>query len=259
MSKETYILQKNVHFGTLKFSVNKGAKIIIDKDNNTTTINGRDYENVSEIDLCIRKGFIIPASEIEASISASDFEGSKSSSQEINKLSIEKSDVDNMNKDINISKVKNEIKQEKIKPKMEVIRESESEDDSRGLAVITSDKSPLIEVDNRGIMEIINADDGQIVAKISSKKSKPKGVPETGNTLTVTTTDSDTLEAINCEQGRIVKTIGKSNNTKEITSSNKLTAKRASKSSSDKAKANAEARKKASEARRAKTAAKENE
>ena len=244
MSKEVYVLQKNVHFGSLKFSVNKGAKIIIDKENNKAIVNDREYENVYEIDLCIRKGFIVPFVEENQEEIPSETVSSE------NKMEIEKSDVDNVQKNINNSS-QNSFVQKNEKVKMEVIRENEAEEESRGLKVITNDAAKGVEVDNRGIMEIINSDEGEIVAKINTVKSKPKGVPDTG-TLSVTSTDSDDLAAINGEQGRVVKMIGKSDNTKEITSGNKLTAKRASKSSADKAKANAEARKKASEARRAK-------
>lgn len=253
MSKETYILKNNVHFGTLKFSVNKGAKILIDRDINKVYIRDKEYENVAEIDLCIRKGFIIPFVEGETEIDSTIKISPKAQNKK--KYEVEKSDVDNMDESIEITDSKKEEKQNKSS-KMQVIRENESEDDSRGLKVITNDAVQGVEVDNRNIMQVINADDGEIVAKIPPKTSKPKGVPEKTQAVTVTSTSAEDLAAINGEQGTVVKTIGKSANTKEVSSGKKLTTKKASKSSADKAKANAEARKKASEARRAK--AKEN-
>ena len=256
MSKETYILKSNVHFGTLKFSVNKGTKIIVDRENNKTFIGDKEYDNVSEVDICIRKGFIVPFVEGETKID-STIKTSSKFQDDNKKLEVEKSDTDLMRKDIDISDTKKEVRDEKRKAKMEVIHENESEEEARGLKVISNDSVQGVEVDNQNIMQVINGDDGEIVAKIPPKNSKPKGVPDNTKSLSVGTTDADALEAINGEQGTVVKTIGKSANTKEVSSGNKLTAKKASKSSADKAKANAEARKKASEARRAK-AAKEN-
>lgn len=253
MSKETYILKNNVHFGTLKFSVNKGAKIIIDRDINKVYIRDKEYENVSEIDMCIRKGFIIPFVEGETDIDSTIKISPKAQNKK--KYEVEKSDVDSMNESIEISDFKKEEQPVK-ESKMQVIRENESEEDSRGLKVITNDAVQGVEVDNKNIMQVINADDGEIVAKIPPKTSKPKGVPEKTQAVAVTSTSAEDLAAINGEQGTVVKTIGKSANTKEVSSGKKLTTKKASKSSADQAKANAEARKKASEARRAK--AKEN-
>jgi hypothetical protein len=250
MSKKEFILTKNVHFGTLKFSLNKGSKILIDEDNKKITIRDKEYSDVSEIELCIRKGFIIPFVEGETKID--DTIKTLEKPEENKKMEVEKSDVDNMKKDIDISNTKKEVRDEKRKAKMEVIREAESEDDSRGFKVIVNDNPPVIEVNNKDIMKVINGDDGQIVAKIPVKNTKPKGVPDNTKTISVGVSDADALEAINGEQGKIVKTIGKSANTKEVNSGTKLTTKKASKTSADKAKANAEARKKASEARRAK-------
>jgi hypothetical protein len=72
--------------------------------------------------------------------------------------------------------------------------------------------------------------------------------------LSTTADANDVASAINGQEGTVVAKIGKSESTKSVGTGKALVAKRASKDAADRAKANAEARKKASEARRAKQA-----
>ena len=256
MSQEVYILKNQIHFGALKFSVSKGLKLFVDRENKKVIINGREYDNVSEVDLCIRSGFIIPFIEGETNVESVAKISQKAAEKRLIKMEVEKSDLDNMSRDIDISDTKKEVREANRKnAKLEVIRENEAEE-SRGLKVITNNKKEtVLSADsNEKVMQIVNGDDGEVVAKIPVKSSRPKGVPESTTSTLSVSNDKETLDAINGSQGTVVKTIGKSKNSKEVTTGNKLTAKRASKSSADKAKANAEARKKASEARRAKAA-----
>ena len=68
MSKEVYVLKSQVHFGSLKTSVPKGTKIILDRDEKTVEINGAMHDNVNDIALGIRAGYVIPFVEGETSI-----------------------------------------------------------------------------------------------------------------------------------------------------------------------------------------------
>jgi len=207
--------------------------------------------------LGIKAGFIVPFVEGETKINSVVKIAQKAAEKKLNKLEVEKSDLDSMSKEIDISDTKKEVREANRKQeKMEVIRENEAEE-SRGLKVITSDKKAITDVDsNAKVMQIINSDDGEIVATIPNKKSRPKGVPENTTSVLSVSNDKEAFDAINGEQGTVVKKIGKSDNTKEVSSGKKLTAKRGNAAKSNdaeaRAKANAEARKKASEARRAK-------
>lgn len=254
MSKEIYVLKSVVHFGSLKVSVAKGTKIFVNRDKNEVDINGVVHNNVNEVDMCVRAGFIIPFVEGETEIDNSVKISPKAEEKNKKKYTVEKSDIDKMGEEINIADTKKEVRDEQRKAKkMEVIRERESEEESHGLKVITNDVAKKQDVNNdKKIMEVLNSDDGIVIAKIEKKQSKPKGVPENNSAILSVSNDKEAFDAINGEQGVVVKKIGKSANTKEVSSGSKLTAKRASKSSDEKAKATAEARKKASEARRAK-------
>lgn len=255
MSKEIYVLKSQVHFGTLKTSVPKGAKIIIDRKKQIVEINGVEHDNISEVEMCIRAGFIIPFIEGETKIDT-EIKISPKAKENKKEYNIEKSDVDSMNKDLKISQknTNKKAKENKKDNKMEVIREVEGEE-ARGIKVISNDSLTKDDISDKDIMKVINGDDGEIVAKIPKKNTKPKGVPEQ-NSLVVGEQNQD-VDVINGEQGTVVKSIGKSDATKSISSGKKLTAKRGSdkskKDAESKAKANAEARKKASEARRAKS------
>lgn len=252
MSKEAYVLKSLVHFGSLKVSVSKGTVINVDRKKNTVEINGAVHNNVNEVDMCIRAGFIIPYIEGETKIDNTIKISPKAQEKNEKKYTVEKSDVDKMSKDINISNTKKEVREKNRKSKMKVIRENESTEDVRGLKVITNElPDGTDEKSNVKKMEVINADEGTVVAKIETKASRPKGVPENSSVLTMSN-DKEAFDAINGEQGTVVKIIGKSNNTKPVSSDKKLTAKKSSKASEAKAKATAESRKKASEARRAK-------
>lgn len=248
MSKEMYILKKQVHFGSLKTSVPVGTIIEVDRENNKAYFCDVEHDNISEIDICIRVGSIIPyidgQTKVDANVKISPRAKNNKKYEVIGNESQPLSIKDQEDKNEEISTPK----------KMQVIREEQSSDNNK-LKVLKHDTEKIIEVDNNEkIMQVINDDDNQVVAKIPIKKTKPKGVPE--NTTIISNSDSEALSAINGEQGRVVKSIGKSDSTKSVSSTKKLTAKHASKDSAEKAKANAEARKKASEARRAK--AKEN-
>ena len=60
MGKEVYILKSQVHFGSLKTSVPKGTKIILDREGRTVEINGAMHDNVHDIELGIKAGYVIP-------------------------------------------------------------------------------------------------------------------------------------------------------------------------------------------------------
>ena len=64
MKKESYILKNQIHFGSLKTSVPKGTKVIVDRDKNVAEFNGVIHENiVHEVDLMINAGYIVEYSE----------------------------------------------------------------------------------------------------------------------------------------------------------------------------------------------------
>lgn len=242
MSKEIYVLKNQIHFGTLKTSVPKGTKIILDREHNKVMINETEHDNISQIEMCIKHGFIIPFDEnvqidTKIKVSPSAFKNKQK------QYKIEKSDVDSMKEDILVPKKqkKQEVKKEKNK-KMQIIKQG-NVTESRGMQVISSDEQMKQVINSEQKMEVIHADQGKVIAKIPAKKQVNKLVDA----------NKEDISVIMGQQGKVVKRIGKSvvNNIKnednEIKSSKtagKLVTKKASKESIQKANEKAKARKK---------------
>lgn len=238
MSKEVYVLKNQIHFGSLKTSVPQGTKIILDRQNNKVTINETEHNNIDEIELCINHGFIIPFDEnnqIDTTVKISP----NASKNKEKKYNVQKSDVDSMEQDILVPKQekKQESKKEKSK-KMHVIKEG-NVTESRGMKVISSDEQMKQAINPEQKMEVIHADQGKVIAKIPPKKQANK----------LTQANQDQVASI-MEQGTVVKKIGKSASeqkkleVKSEKTAGKLTTKKASKESIQKANEKARARKK---------------
>lgn len=257
MSKETYILKSQVHFGSLKTSVQKGTKVIIDRETKTVEINGALHDNLADVELGIKAGCIIPFVDGETKIDTTVKISPKAQEKNEKKMEVQKSDIDLMPKEINIADTKKEVREAKRKEKMPVLYEDENTTDSRGLKVVAqkepiqiekSEKATGLKADTQEqILKVVNGDnDYQEIKSITKEAKKPFG-------LSTTKDAEDVASMVNGEQGTVVKHIGKGKaDTNAVSSGKKLVAKHASKDASDKAKATAEARKKASEARRAK-------
>lgn len=244
MSKEIYVLKNQIHFGTLKTSVPKGTKIVLDREHNKVMINEVEHDNISQIEMCIKHGFIIPFDEnvqIDTKVKVSP----SASKNKQKKYKIEKSDVDSMKEDILVPKKekKQEVKKEKNQ-KMQIIKQG-NVTESRGMQVISSDEQMKQAINPEQKMEVIHADQGKVIAKIPAKKQANK---------LVDSASVEDVSAIMGEQGKVVKKIGKSaadnaknENNNEVKSSKtagKLVTKKASKESIQKANEKARARKK---------------
>lgn len=242
MSKEIYVLKNQIHFGTLKTSVPKGTKIVLDREHNKVIINETEHDNISQIEMCIKHGFIIPFDEnvqIDTKIKVSP----NASKNKQKKYKIEKSDEDSMNEDILVPKKEKKQEVKKEKKKMQVIKQG-SVTESRGMQVISSDEQMKQAINSEQKMEVIHADQGKVIAKIPVKKQANKLVDS----------NVEDVSAIMGEQGKVVKKIGKSNvdnakneNNNEVKPSKtagKLVTKKASKESIQKANEKAKARKK---------------
>ena len=247
--KEVYVLNYQVHFGSIKTVVPKGTVVSIDRDRKVVEFNGTEHDNVGEVDMMIRAGYIAP------------YEKGKSSGKKADKPKARKSrDFDVLQSDqdlvgeIDIKSTKTENRPAG-KKKMQVIKEEKNEITSRGIPVVKGDQDGNgVKADTSDqILAVVNGDDGRTVRKIPKVETpakKPFGLS--------TTSDSNEglSEIVNGEAGKVVKTIGKSESTKAVSSGRKLTAKHASAASEEKAKAAAEARKAASEKRRSSAKAK---
>jgi len=251
MSKEVYILKSQVHFGSLKTSVPKGTKIILDREAKTVEINGAMHDNVNDIELGIRAGYVIPFVEGKTNIDTTVRISPKAQEKQ-RKMEVHQSDLDVMPKEIDISDTKQEVREAKRKnaSKMTVSYEEEKSE-SRGLEVVKND-SPVLKADTQEeILSVVNGDsDYRTVKSIARKADSRK--PAFG--LSTTADANDVASAINGQEGTVVAKIGKSESTKSVGTGKALVAKHASKDAAERAKANAEARKKASAARRAKQA-----
>ena len=253
MSKETYILKSQVHFGALKTSVPKGTKIVLDRDSKTVEINGAVHDNVNDIDLGIKAGYVIPFVDGETNIDTT-VKISPKAQEKQKKMEVHQSDLDVMPKEIDISDTKKEVREAKRKnAKMTVSYERKEETEARGLNVVKNEATGLRADTQEEILNVVNGDsDYRTIKEIAPKTEakKPFGLSSTDDA-------KDVAAAINGQEGTVVAKIGKTKATKTVSAGKALVAKHASKDAADKAKATAEARKKASEARRAKQQAEE--
>ena len=249
MSKknEKYVLKSQVHFGSLKTSVPKGTVVEIDRDRKVVVFNGVEHENVNEVDMMIRAGYIIPY--VEGMDASSAGQKAKEPVQEA-KLDVRKSDIYSLSQEIDISGTKKEVREQQRKAaKLEVIKEEKSEETSRGIPVVRNDArgNAVPAETEKEILQVVNGDDYETVAKIPDAPAAKKGFG-----LASTDDAKEVAAAVNGQEGTVVKKIGKSDATKVVASDRKLSARHASEASIEKAKAAAAERKAASAARRSK-------
>ena len=245
--KEVYVLKNQVHFGSLKTSVPRGTKVELDREKKIAYFDGVEHDNVNEVDMMIRAGYIIPyvkGEEVEPE--------APKAKPEPEKMDIRKSDQDLMSREIDISDTKSDVREKNRKAaKMQVIKEDSVDEKARGLSVVKPDSHSNATGFNadtdKEILKVVNGDDYNTVSVIPPAKEKTPGFG-----LSSTEDAKDVAAAINGQEGTVVKVIGKGEATKSVASGSKLSAKHASADSEAKAKAAAEARKAASAARKAK-------
>jgi len=180
MSTTTYVLNRQVHFGALKCSLSKGSKFdfVQNKKESYATINGQKYDNVHEIELCIKCGFAVPYVEGKTEYKEEIKISPKAKDNTVKKLEIVQSDADLMPKDIDISYTKNSV----IKAKKEAERKAKDmqvihEDNTktvRGMKVLyNTDGKNITEVDSdSSLANIVNGGDTKVIAKINTKDEK---------------------------------------------------------------------------------------
>lgn len=247
MSKETYILKSQVHFGSLRTSVPKGTKIVLDRENKTVEINGAVHDNVNDIEIGIRAGYVIPFVEGETKVDTT-VRISPKAKEKNKKLEVRQSDMDVMPKEIDISDTKKEVRDAKRKNGKMAVSYEEDKKDSRGLKVVKNEATGMKADTQDDILKVVNGDsDYQTIKEIAPKQDAKK--PSFG--LSSTEDAKDVADVVNGQEGTVVAKIGKSNST-SVKAGKTLVAKHASKDASDRAKATAEARKKAIAERRAK-------
>lgn len=252
MSKEIYILTSQVHFGSLKTSVAKGTKIVVDRKSKAVEINGVKRDNIADIDLGIKAGYLVPFVEGKTVVDTKVRISPKAQEKRNKKMEVQQSDEDVMPRDIDISDTKKEVRDAKRKEKMKISYEKSDESEGRGLKIVSNAQpNTTYKADtDKEILRVINGDeDHTVVAEIKSKREQ-----KTTFGLSTSTDSKETVEAVNNQEGAVIAKIGKGTaDTKAVNPSKALVAKRATKDVSDKAKATAEARKLAIEERRAKT------
>ncbi len=250
MSKEVYVLKSQVHFGSLRTSVPKGTKIILDRDAKTVEINGVEHDNINDIELGIRAGYVIPFVDGETKVDTT-VKISPKALEKQQKMEVQKSDMDVMPKEIDISDTKKSVRDAKRKSDKMTVSYEEDKSDSRGLKVVKNDATGVKADTQEDILKVVNGDgDYKTIKEISPKPEAKKASFGLSNTDDA----NEVAAAINGQEGTVVAKIGKTKSTKTVSAGKTLVAKHASKDAADKAKATAEARKKASEARRAKAA-----
>lgn len=249
---ESYVLKSQVHFGSLKTSVPKGTLIVVDRTAGKAVIGGAEHDNIAEIDMMIRAGFIVPGKTESVSEPRTRRAGNSPE-----KLEVVQSDQDLMEDDIDISSTKKSVREANRKaargPSIEVIHE-ESGKDARGLSVVSSDKKMAVRKadTDEEILSVVNGDN-DVVGKVPSP-TRPKGVPAASLSMP---DSSDDASLVNGEQqGSVVKSIAKGAKaeTRAVSSGAKLSAKHGGRTADSDARAKA-----AAEARKAAIAAKKSE
>ena len=253
MGKEVYILKSQVHFGSLKTSVPKGTKIILDREGRTVEISGAMHDNVHDIELGIKAGYVIPFIDGETEVDTTVRISPKAQEKQ-KKMEVHASDMDVMPKEIDISDTKREVREAKRKSAKMTVSYEKDEPEARGMKVVKNEATGLEANTQEEILGIVNGDNDYRTVKSIAKEADSKK-PAFG--LSTTADANDVASAINGQEGTVVAKIGKSESTKPVGTGKALVAKRASKDAANRAKANAEARKKASEERRAKQAKEE--
>lgn len=250
MAEQKYILMTKVHFGDLKTAFSKGTVVTVNKDNNTFSINDELYTGLKDVNLCIKASYLVPYVEGETEVVDTDRISPKVQERlEKGKMEIVKSNMDAMEKQIDIRNTKNEyIKEQREKQRsnnITVIKEDASKE-SRGLRVVNNDA-------RRVAMSVRSADtDEEVLAQVNGEAQG--GTSITIKTETKTIKPNNVVsESIESQEGTVIKKIGTSKTeTKSVSGARKLTAKHSNGENAANAKARAESRKQALEARKAK-------
>ena len=251
MAEQKYILTTKVHFGALKTSFSKGTIVVVDKERDCFTINDEKHDGLFDVNLCIKSNYLVPYVEGKTEIVDTERISPKVQERiEKGKMEVVKSNMDAMDKEIDIRHTKNEyIKEQREKERsnnITVIKEDASKE-SRGLRVVNNNA-------RRAAMSIRNADtDEEVLAQINGEGASSKAE------ITVTTetkkiaANVDGAADFEEQGGTVIKKLGASKTkTKSVSGVGTLSAKHSEGKNSEAAKARAESRKKAISEKRAK-------
>lgn len=182
MSKTTYVFTKQVHFGGLKFSINKGSKfdLVENKNERHVMMNGEKITSLREFDLCIKSGFAIPFVEGETEVDDT-IRTMPRKTDNPKKMRVERSDEDEMPESIDISHTKNENvkkkKEETIKANRSKVASEKEVKTIRGMKILKSNAKTIggaEEIESDDIASMVNGDDAKVVASIKgAQKSSP--------------------------------------------------------------------------------------
>ena len=121
MGKEKYILNVQIHFGSLKTSVQKGSIVYWDKEKNTVEINGVNHDDVKEIEMCVKNGFIIPFVDGETKVDSTVKISPKAKEKKESKIEVHKSDLDSMKNEILVPKEDKKEQKDKTTQKKDLV------------------------------------------------------------------------------------------------------------------------------------------
>jgi len=169
MNAEKYVLKMTMHFGFVKETVSKGTIIEADRANKTMILSdGRTFKDLRDLDVCLKTGYVLPYSEqVVADVAKTeDLSAYKKSEpkKKDSKMPIVRSDVDNMQDQIDIGWTKNKKADNVKKGSLEVIRESTTEK-IRGIPVVRASVE---------VVEGMNV--GKDVELVASAKAQQKPV-----------------------------------------------------------------------------------
>lgn len=172
-----YVLTRQAHFGFTKQSYVGGTVFVVDFDKGKYTANGSSFNDLRDINIAVRAGFMdafseTVKSEIDEKIKKQEefYEKvSESKKEKPVKMEVIKSDEDLIDP-IPIQSKKEEAKEE-VK-EMEIITEN-SEDTARGMTVLRSQPQELEESSQGTVVAVIGGNKNSSV-KTANIENKPK-------------------------------------------------------------------------------------
>lgn len=152
---EKYILTKKVHLGYIKDTFEKGTVLTVDrKEGTVTTEGGRKFDDVSDIDIGVRQGFLVPFTTEKAKEIVKVAEQEKSAveqniaskKKDVPKMKVVESDEDLMGREIDISWIKNKKAVNSKRGQSPGVVRTKKGEDIRGIEVLREEQPEYKEV-----------------------------------------------------------------------------------------------------------------
>lgn len=180
----TYILTKQVHFGSLKSSLVKGSKFNVNENNGkieTADFSGRKITNISELNAVIKAGFAVPFVEGKTNVK-NDVKIMPKAEKNNKKYPVIKSEDDSTKEIIDISHTKTSVIKERIaearKKNMELAGKNQEDVKTiRGMKLVDGDKNIINIGSEKELFAVIADNDVKVIKDISNIAKAAEATP----------------------------------------------------------------------------------